>query len=200
MELLGRWREGDAPAANALFERYFDRLFRFFATKVDRGVEDLVQETFLACVNTRDRLTPAASFRGLVFGIARRLLYKKWRDENHGAKAIDFGLTSVADLGPTPSALAAQREEQRQLLRSLQQLPAELQIALELFYWENMSSAEIGEVLDLKAGTVRSRLRRARELLRTEMSRGGAAVDDAPDFAGLARSVGRVAVEKSTPR
>ena len=46
---------------------------------------------------------------------------------------------------------------------------------LELSYWEHLSSRELGEVLDIPAPTVRSRLRRARELLETELNNVSAA-------------------------
>ena len=65
----------------------------------------------------------------------------------------------------TPSALAAAQEEHRLLLQGLRRLPLELQISLELHFWEGMSGRELAEVLDVSEGTVRSRLRRAKEQL-----------------------------------
>src|SRR5690606_10349004 len=55
LELLAAWRDGDAAAGGRLFRRHFDTLFRFFSTKLDGPVEDLVQDTFLGCVRGRDR-------------------------------------------------------------------------------------------------------------------------------------------------
>ena len=191
IELLDAWRSGDARAGNALFERYFERLFRFFATKTERGVDDLIQETLLACLSARDGLRDDAAFRTFVFGVARRRLYRRWRDQHRGANAIDFGLTSVTDLGPSPSSVVAQRQAHRRLVAALQRLPVELQIALELFYWEGMRASDIGEVIELPEGTVRSRLRRARSLLRDEMEKqlGSSELADA-DVDALAKSLG----------
>ena len=62
-DLLERWRAGDKRAGNALFERHFRSLVRFFRNKVSTGIEDLVQETLLACVRGRDRLRDDGSFR-----------------------------------------------------------------------------------------------------------------------------------------
>ena len=51
------------------------------------------------------------------------------------------------------------------MLHALRAIPIDLQIALELFYWEKLSAPELAEVLEIPEGTVRSRLRRAREAL-----------------------------------
>jgi RNA polymerase sigma-70 factor (ECF subfamily) len=58
------------------------------------------------------------------------------------------------------------RQEQRLLLRALRQLPIDVQITLQLFYWENLSRAEIARVLDVEINTVKSRLQRGKEALR----------------------------------
>ncbi len=159
------WQRGDARAGRALFAHYIDRLHRFFASKVGRGVDDLVQETLLACVEGRRSLRQPEAFKTFLFGVARRRLYRRWRDENHGANAIDFGLSSVTDLGLTPSSAAAHAQRRNYLVSALQRIPVELQIAVELFYWEDLSAAEVAAALEIPEGTVRSRLRRARHLL-----------------------------------
>ena len=166
-ELLDAWRQGDDASGRVLFGRHFAGVHRFFANKVAHGVDDLVQETFLACVESRDRLREGGSFRAFIYAVARRRLYRKWRDERRGAGAIDFGLTSVQDLMPSPSTQLRAQEEQRVLLAALRQLPVDLQMALELYYWEGLRAAELATVLDIPEGTVRSRLRRGREQLST---------------------------------
>ena len=62
IELLRRWRGGDARAGEALFERYFERIYVFFCGRMDDGVEDMVQRTFLGCVEAGDRLDEIESF------------------------------------------------------------------------------------------------------------------------------------------
>ena len=171
VELVEAWRDGDAAAGRALFDRYFDRLRRFFSRKVSHGVEDLIQDTLLACVEGRGSLQRPEAFEMFLFGVARRRLYRKWRDEHRGASAIDLGLTSVTDPSMTPSGMTALRERHRHVAAALRRIPVELQLALELFYWEDMSASEVAKVLDLPEGTVRSRLRRARSLLEQQLQR-----------------------------
>jgi RNA polymerase sigma-70 factor (ECF subfamily) len=165
LQLLEAWQGGDKAAGEKLFERHFDALFRFFRNKVRDGADDLVQQTFLACVGSRDRFRKEASFRTYLFRVAHSKLYDHLR-ANRRNDAIDFGVTSVADLGESPSAALVKDEEQRLLLQGLRLLPVDMQVLLELFYVERLRGPELARVLDLPEGTVRSRLRRGREMLR----------------------------------
>lgn len=169
-ELLEAWRGGDRMAGNELFDRHFDALFRFFRNKVGEGADDLVQQTFLACVQSRERFRGDASFRTYVFTVARSKLYDHLgRQRREGA--IDYGVTSCADLGVSPSGIIAEDEQQRMLLAALRSLPVDLQVALELFYFEKIRGPELADVLGVPEGTVRSRLRRGREILREQLER-----------------------------
>lgn len=62
-ELLAAWREGNGDAGQELFARYFEPVSRFFANKLSEDNDDLIQETFEACVRGRDRLRQDTSFR-----------------------------------------------------------------------------------------------------------------------------------------
>ena len=167
LDLLDAWRGGDARAGNLLFRRHFAPLARFFRNKVDVGVEDLIQGTFLACIEGRDRFREASSFRTYLFAIARNLLYGYYRRQH---RAVDFVQTSVIDLGASPCGPLGRREEAAALLRALRSIPLEFQVVLELSYWEDMKAPEIAEVLEIPANTVRGRLSRARAALRQALA------------------------------
>lgn len=169
LDLLERWRAGDKSAGDELFGRHFDSIYRFFASKVrPEDVEDLVQNTFLACVESREAFRGDASSRTYLFAIARRLLYRTYRDRAKTDR-LDFGVTSLHDLGPSPTAAIHDRQEQRLLLEALRRIPLDLQIALELHYWEKLSGPDMAVALDIPEGTVRSRLRRARTALEAQL-------------------------------
>lgn len=55
------------------------------------------------------------------------------------------------------------------IVDALRRIPVELQIALELHYWEGLSASEFADVLDIPLGTVKTRLRRAKQRLRAEL-------------------------------
>lgn len=163
--LLAAWHGGDQRAGRTLFARHVDSISRFFLSKVATGVDDLVQRTFLGLLERGAELPAGVPVRAYLFGIARNLLLRRFRDEYRDGRHFDALDTSVADLGTSPSALVDRRQQLQVLYAALQGLPLDLQIALELFYWEELPAPAIGSVLGLPEGTVRSRLRRARELL-----------------------------------
>jgi len=164
-ELLDAWKEGDKAAGNTLFQRHFDSVCRFFRNKVGEGVDDLIQRAFLACVESRDQFRKEASFRTYLFTVARHELYAHFKRSRRDRDRFDPLATSVFDLGPSAVAVVAQRKEQRLLLEALRRIPADHQIALELYYWEELSAAELGRVLDVPEGTIRTRIRRAKSLV-----------------------------------
>ncbi|MBK6918414.1 MAG: sigma-70 family RNA polymerase sigma factor [Deltaproteobacteria bacterium] len=169
-ELLVAWQAGDRDAGGALIDRYFEPLRRFFQNKIATGVEDLIQQTFLVCVQQRDRIRDPEAFRGYLFAAARSKLYDQIGKRLRSPVAPDFMVSSVVDLGVSPSEVIAEHEDQRLLIRALRTLPLELQIALELYYVERVRGRDLEVALELPAGTVRSRLRRAIEQLRRSLA------------------------------
>jgi RNA polymerase sigma-70 factor (ECF subfamily) len=163
---VAAWRAGDKAAGEALFERHFDALYRFFHNKAEDGVEDLIQQTFLAVVASIDRFRGEATFRSYLFAIARNELLAHWRKRGRRGGEIDVAEVSVAELSTAgPSRVLARRREHQLLLDALRTLPLDLQIALELVYWEELSGPELATALGIPEGTARSRLRRGKELL-----------------------------------
>lgn len=186
---LEAWNRGDRSAGEALFDTYFDRVYAFFASKVRGGVDDLTQETFLACVEQRYKLRDASSFEAFLFGVARRRLYRRWRDEYSGPGVLDVTVRSVADIVPSPSTHLRVEKQASALLDALRHLPAELHVAIELYYWEGFTTVQIAEVLEIPEGTSRSRLRRARERLRELLEQRGVRSDSVEEQFRRARHV-----------
>jgi len=166
-ELLDAWRSGDLAAAEQLFDRHFAALYRFFFNKVGDAVDDLVQRTLLACVESRDRFRGAASFRTFLFAVARKQLYAHYKARS--GKEPDR-LSSVPDAAQSPAELLVEHEEEKLLLRALRRLPFDFQIAFELFYWEGLGHAELSAVLEIPLGTVKTRLRAGRQQLERELA------------------------------
>jgi RNA polymerase sigma factor (sigma-70 family) len=164
LELLARWSDGDERAGNELFGRHFEEIFRFFRSKVEDGAEDLVQRTFLACVRNRDAFRGDSSFRTYLYQIARTKLYDALRRRMRGG--TDVAMSSMADLRTSPSSWVARKQDHQLLNLALERLPIELQLAVELFYFEDLSAHEVAAILEIPEGTVRSRVRRAIETLR----------------------------------
>jgi RNA polymerase sigma factor (sigma-70 family) len=166
LELLDAWAAGDQPAGDALVERHYASVRRFFDLKVPATAEDLTQRTFLECTKARERFRREGTFRAYLFGIARRQLFTFLRDHDRADELETFAAATPPDTVATATGLIAAREEQRLVLRAFQELSEEQQVAVQLFYWEEMSVVEIASVLELSVTAVTSRLARARAAMR----------------------------------
>jgi len=166
MELLEAWRGGDNAAGSTLLRRHFRTLYRFFRSKVSEGAEDLVQQTMLACAESAHRFRGDSSFKTNLLAIARTQLLMYLRKFARKGKKIDVLEASIADMMGSPSVAVAGKDEQRLVLLALRRIPLDLQIAVELHYWEEMRVNDIAVVIGVPAGTVKSRLNRARRLVR----------------------------------
>ena len=166
-QLLAAWREGDAEAGNTLFVRYFPALWRFFRNKVQEEAEDLVQRTMLACVGRRDRVRDG--FRAYLFRSARNELIDHYRRRSAQQRHFEPVQHSVHDMGPLASAVMARHDEQRLLLAALRRLPLDVQLTMELYYWEGLRYAELAEVLGVSSEAIKKRLQRGRNQLREHL-------------------------------
>jgi RNA polymerase sigma-70 factor (ECF subfamily) len=170
VELLEAWRAGESTAGEKLFERYFAGIARFFRNKLGEPAEDLIQRTFLACVEGRDRLREDASFRSYLFAVAHNILRKHFEAKRLSGERLDFGATSVQDIAPGASTIMAKNQQQRLLLEALRRIPLDYQVALELTYWERMTAAEVAESVEIPEGTAKTRIRRGRQLVEEQLA------------------------------
>ncbi len=169
-ELLAIWRAGDGEAGRVLVERHLEAVHRFFANKVRHSTDDLVQKTFLACVESVDGYAGRASFRAYLFAIARHVLFHHYRDAHRDFDPLTASASTLVHDDRSPADQISDREEQRLLLRGLRALPLELQTLVELAYWEGLTDQELAEVVDVPQGTIKSRLRKARGLLEAQLA------------------------------
>ena len=151
----------------------FDELIRTWAPPLRRHVirvtgdvtaaDDLVQEIWLALVQGIARLREPARLRSWLFGIAHRVLVQRLR--GYYAAAIDpaVDIDAIAFEPQTHDRHSIAQEIERGLAR----LPPTEREVLDLFYLQELSLADISDVLSVPIGTVKSRLFRARQALRT---------------------------------
>jgi RNA polymerase sigma-70 factor, ECF subfamily len=175
LELLAAWRGGDATAGDALVSRHWPSIARFFRSKIGDDAADLISQTFLALV---EHAAPIDNVKAFVFAVARRRLADHLRERSR-KPAADLALSSLADLAPGPATELGLRQRSELLHAGLARIPLDDQIALELAYFEGMSTRELASVLEINENTVRSRLSRARDKLREVLATIGSAEDAA---------------------
>ena len=166
-ELVERWGRGDAEAGNELVQRHYTSVFRFFELRVTHAAEDLTQRTFLACSEALSRRTLHTSFRSYLFGIARNQMLMHLRKASRLEGLRHFGNDGDRPSRKTSmSAIFARSEQQQLLLQAMVALAPDLQIAMQLYYWDGLTTTEIGEAIGIPASTVGTRLARARDHIR----------------------------------
>jgi RNA polymerase sigma factor (sigma-70 family) len=164
LELLAAWRGGDAAAGEELVARHWPAISRFFRAKVGDAGADLIAQTFLACVEGKDRIA-GDDIKAYLFAVARRRLAEHFRTAARETP-VDFESMSLVDLGTGP-VTELDRKQRGELLRAgMARIPLDDQIALELAYLEGMPLKDVARVLELQDNTIRSRLARARDKLR----------------------------------
>jgi RNA polymerase sigma-70 factor (ECF subfamily) len=169
--MLARWREGEVGAGQQLVRRHLASVYGFFATKCPDLADELVQQTFLACVKTRDAFRGDASFRTYLFSIARKQLWTALGNRHRAHGRLDHQVSSIAEIITTPATRLGRDQEHRHLLDALRHLPVEQQTLLELHYWENLDAAQLAVVFETTDVTIRQRLSRARKALRALLER-----------------------------
>jgi RNA polymerase sigma factor (sigma-70 family) len=168
-ELLRAWAGGDVESGRMLFVRHAGELTDFVARKLDGDTADLVHHVFAACLDAAKSGRAIENVRAYLFRCARNEIVDRL-----GARArvvFDPAVASLHDAGTTPTARCAKDEERRLLHAALRRLPLDDQIALELFYFEELSGPELARVLGVPEGTARTRLRRARQDLERALVR-----------------------------
>jgi DNA-directed RNA polymerase specialized sigma24 family protein len=122
VELLRRWRAGDNQAGAEIYDRHAPSVARFFQNKLPDHCEEMMQQTFLALVESRDRINDGVTLRAFILSVARHKLIDHLRKISGGRQAAEE-LGSIAALTPGASTLVAQKREQRLLLEGLRRIP-----------------------------------------------------------------------------
>jgi RNA polymerase sigma factor (sigma-70 family) len=161
-QLMLAFSKGSAHAFDELFSRYKQPIFGFFRRRVVESAqaEELTQETFVALLRAASRYEPRALFRTYLYAIGFKILRAHRRKA--AFRATFFGQRNSA---PDPSKRDA-TEAGLWVRRAVEKLETMDREILLLREFEQLSYAEIADLLQLPLNTVRSRLFRARTALR----------------------------------
>ncbi len=167
-ELLAiRCQLGEPAAFDALIARWHEPLWKYLRrlTGDEDAAAEAVQDAWLRILRGMPRLRDASRLRAWIFGIARRVVMDRLREKYAEPARVS---TDDVDLAAEDDAVDL-REELALLQEELARLPVPEREVLVLFYLEELTLLEIAEVAGIPAGTVKSRLFRARRALRDQL-------------------------------
>ena len=156
----------------AIFDRYFDQIYRFAAHRLDvDAADDIAAETFIRAFAARERVyTVEDSARSWLFAIANNLIRDEWkRRRHHGAADDAYGRQAYGVQG---SHNDGEEPPDPELVRALGALREDEHQVLALYAWADLTYEEIAAAVGSPIGTVRSRLSRARSRLKLALDAG----------------------------
>jgi len=160
-----------------LYSCYIDGLFGYamVLTRNPTEAADLVQETYVRALQARASSRPRSNVKSWLFTILRNIWLNQLRHERTAPEIVELeahqDIAEVAiETSKDPHAQYVSKMEQDIVRNAIQQLPAEFREIIILREYEELSYQEIAAMLDCPAGTVMSRLARARSKLRLMLS------------------------------
>lgn len=182
-DLVQAFLRGDEPAFEVLVHRHSGDLYRsvyaFLGSKQD--AEEVVQDAFVHAYRGLQFFRGAASFKTWLYRIAINLARNRYQANKRRATdgAVSLNAVSddeseepvadIADSHAEPSGELERKELEKAIMLGLSELPDSLREVMILRHVDDLSYDEIAARLDCRLGTVKSRLARGREILRTKL-------------------------------
>jgi len=164
-------QSGNRRAFAALFKLHHRPLLRFaagFCSDHDLA-RDAVQDAWLGMARVLPGLHDPRAFRSWLYRRVRWRMLDAMRRSRHPQQQSlqDTDEASLSSLDDSVQQAQQQADDSTRLRHAMQRLPLIDRQAIELFYLQQLQINEIAIVLEIPAGTVKSRLNRARKQLRT---------------------------------
>ena len=173
--IIARARRGDADAFEQLAVAYRDQVFRLALRMCgnEADADEVAQEAFLSAWKALPNFRGDSQFSTWLYQLTTHAAIDLMRREKRQIAAEDITEVSAPDPGPSPQQ-QAERSETRQAVRdAMGQLSPEYRQIVVLRFLQELSYEEIGAVLKLPSGTVKSRLNRAKSQLKDILSKSG---------------------------
>jgi RNA polymerase sigma-70 factor (ECF subfamily) len=169
--------QNDAYQVDALGIEYLNGLYSYalILSRNHADAEDLVQETYVRAMQAVGRLRPDSNIKSWLFTILRNIWLNQLRRRHTGPQIVetdaDEGLANeIVEPSKNSYEIYVSGVERDQVRAAIQKLPVEFREIILLREYEQLSYQEIAGVLGCPAGTVMSRLGRARSKLRVLLS------------------------------
>jgi RNA polymerase sigma-70 factor (ECF subfamily) len=158
---------GSREAFDRLARRWTPKLMRYATRMVGRPelARDIVQETWIGAIRGVKQLTDTTQFPAWIYSIARRKCVDSIRI-NQRQRRLGASVQAEVHASAATDRGGGGSSDSLDLAEAISKLSAEQHEVVHLFYGEDLSVEEIGTVLAVPTGTVKSRLHHARESLK----------------------------------
>lgn len=165
--LIRRARDGDQEAFRVLVERYQGAVHNLAYRMLGdpQEAEDAAQEIFVRIYRQLAQYDSERKFSTWVLAIATNFCIDQLRRRRLQLVPLEQIAPWARAREAGPEGAALDREAQDEVQRLLRKLPEKYRAPLVLRYWQDLSCAEIAEVLKVPEGTVKTQLHRARKAL-----------------------------------
>ena len=173
-QLLANAAKGETKAFQILYERYRDPIFRFAYRMLGsaEAAEDVAHDCFLSLITDPGRFdAERASLRTYLYAAARNQTAKRYLNFTREAPLDDYSETFSTPDSHQPAQRVLDDELASEVRKAIAGLPPLQREALVLFEYEDLSLAEIGDIVGADSNTVKARLFRARDKLRASLGR-----------------------------
>lgn len=177
-ELVVAALAGNTQAFDVLVTRY-RRAMLTIAQQIVRNptdAEDVVQDAFLRAFEALPQLSDLNRFGAWLHSITRNRALRYYQSAGRYQPQEDMEpyLNRSADTSAADPAHIVERELTQEAIReAIQELPDDFRVVIELYYWAEMPQKRMAEFLSLPLTTVKWRLHKAKELLKTTLERRG---------------------------
>lgn len=182
--LVDRFKNGDRSAFDEMVSRYWDRIYSMVhqLLRNQQDAEEVTQDAFIRAhrglVNFRGESAFSTWLYQIATNLARNRYWYWWRRKRDKSVSFDAPVSSendmtLADIIPaeveSPDDITVNQEFVARIGQGMERLSAKHREILVLRNIKNMSYEEIASILGISVGTVKSRIARARESLRSKL-------------------------------
>jgi len=171
-ELMQRVCGGDEDAFAVIVNRYKDPLVNYLTHMVRsrERAEDMAQEAFVRLYRNAERYRQAEKLAPYLFRIATNHTISEMRREKRWRLLMPRLVAGSSKSAPAPDVSLMSDEVQQKVNAALEKLPLKFRAPLALYEIEEWSYDDIARAMECRIGTVKSRIARARELMRRQLA------------------------------
>ena len=174
-ELAAKAKQGDKTAFEKLYKEFYPKVYYFARQNVGSpdAAEDITAETFCAAMERIGSLRSEESFVGWLYCIAYRKCADYIKTAELDRKQIEQAsqLAALSEPLILPDDYAVNEQTKQQLQTMIDSLPSDMRSAMILYYYDNLSVAEVARVIGTNENNANQKLHRARQKIKKQIEK-----------------------------